>query len=121
MTEITEKESRILALQPSLRLSAWRLVEVINPQGVGSSHLVGWKNTSGRMSTAVAELDLTTLVAWTVSERQYQLEGEHEFSADADYVYGRWLQANHCKNHKVLTGAATCARRVIDLSSYLEP
>jgi hypothetical protein len=92
-------------LEPDVTLEAWALMQVISPSGERSRHLVGWKKSSMRVSTAVVGFDIRGMVAITESGRTYHLSGVHAQDNRTLGVYQEWLLTNHRAHHRDMTRA----------------
>lgn len=76
--------------EPVLTMSSWRIFELPD----GGRHLVGIneRNLEGRVSSAVSQLDIHSLVCKTTTGRLYRLVGRPGAHGDASYVWHYWLE-----------------------------
>jgi hypothetical protein len=76
--------------EPVLSMSSWRVFELAD----GDRHLVGVneRNLEGRVSSAVEQLDVSTLVCRTGTGRLYRLVGRPGAHSDASYVWQYWVE-----------------------------
>jgi len=85
-------------IEPEIRLHDWRVVEATyaDSNGRATRHFVGRdaSDGSGRVSSAIASLDLLRRVGVTKSGRSYLLLGTPGHDADAQHVWGCWRRIN---------------------------
>lgn len=87
--------------EPDISISDWQIFETQN----GSRHFVGTnvREHTGRVSTAIQELDLTLLRGVTSSGRVYQLVGPRGSSADGRYIWEHWCIVNGISSYTDVT------------------
>lgn len=82
--------------EPQVRLSEWRVLEVAYADGAipRTRHFVGCDpyDGSGRVSSAIASLDILRRRATTKRGRVYELVGRSGSSSNAEYVWGVWCR-----------------------------
>jgi hypothetical protein len=75
--------------EPVIELYRWQAFEVSGEWGT-SRHLVGWCG-NGRVSSAIARVNLKTRTVTTRSGRKYKVQGDPGLNMDALYVWHEWL------------------------------
>lgn len=99
--------------RPTIYLSPWRIIKILDSDGTVARHLVGRDQREGRVSSGVESINIVDLTATTSTGRTYTL-GEPGFDSDAEWVLGRWLRINNCKVIKDQTYAVLrLHRRVV--------
>jgi hypothetical protein len=90
-------------LEPEIILVRWRIMKT----QLDELHFVGARadDLSGRVSSAIAELDLSRRLGVTRSGRVDALQGNPGFNADADYVWNWWCGANQVSDWEDVTSA----------------
>jgi hypothetical protein len=90
-----------VSAEPDISISDWQIFETEH----GSRHFVGSniRDDTGRVSTAIQELDLTLLRGVTSSGRVYQLVGPRGCSGDGQYIWGRWCAVNGVTSYTDVT------------------
>lgn len=88
--------------QPQLTLTDWRVMQLHD----GDRHLVGYciENREGRVSSVVRKFDAAARALETGTGRVYRLSGPPGRSADADYVWRTWLEANQLTHAEDVSG-----------------
>lgn len=85
-------------IEPEVRLHDWRVVEATyaDTNSRATRHFVGRDahDGCGRVSSAIASLDLPRRVGVTESGRAYLLLGAPGHDADAQYVWDSWRRIN---------------------------
>lgn len=87
--------------QPELTLTEWRIYQVQN----GDRHAVGWcvEERSGRVSSAIQEVDWGAARLVTASGRVYELQGWPGNDPDARYTWNRWKEVNEVQSAEDVT------------------
>jgi hypothetical protein len=82
--------------EPCIRLLEWRIFEILRQD---TRHFVGLNasDRTGRVSSAIETFDSGASHGMTQSGRIYTLVGESGYADDAQYVWGRWCEANGVK------------------------
>jgi hypothetical protein len=90
-------------LEPEIILVRWRIMKTAREE----LHFVGARtdDLTGRVSSAIVELDLSRRVGVTRSGRVYALQGNPGFNVDADYVWSWWCGANQVTAWEDVTNA----------------
>ena len=90
-------------LEPEIILVRWRIMKTAREE----LHFVGARTDylTGRVSSAIVELDLSRRVGVTRSGRVYTLQGNPGFNVDADYVWSWWCGANQVTAWEDVTNA----------------
>jgi len=96
-------QSRPVDEVPEVVLSHWRVMRTDS----GDLHLVGIRaeRGTGRVSSAIVELDIDARVGMTRSGRRYVLDGAPgpDEDGDADYVWAGWCQVNRVSAFRDVT------------------
>lgn len=96
-------QSRPVDQVPEVVLVNWRVMETAD----GSRHLVGIRPSrgTGRVSSAIVELDMAACVGTTRSGRRYVLDGTPGSDEDgnADYVWSGWCEVNRVTGYRDVT------------------
>jgi len=74
--------------EPTTDLTSWSVRRI----PTGACHLVGWTGSEGRVSSPIVTWDSSNRTATTRSGRRYHLSAAAGRDADADWVWGRWVQ-----------------------------
>ena len=106
--------------QPVTEMSRWQLVQVLNPDGTRSRHLIGQCHGTGRVTSDIVKLDLWKLRGTTKSGRVYLLRGRSGFDGDADFVWAYWAKANSIRSAKLVTRALLRLHRLAVLN-HVDP
>lgn len=87
--------------EPSVHLVSWKVVEI----DAGTRHFVGADalDRTGRVSSAIVQLDLTAKRGVTRSGRVYKLVGEPGHTGDGNYVWTRWCEINGVRSFTDVT------------------
>ena len=109
-----------VSVQPFSVMTNWRVFQVRGPLGSRSRHLVGRVSGEGRVCSALARLDLTTLTAVSGSGRFYRLEGPPGQDPDATYVWEQWARLNRTTHMRDMTRALLRLRRLRGLHDLPE-
>lgn len=84
--------------EPQVRLVRWRVLEAsYSDKDVPlTRHLVGADAAggTGRVSSAIQQIDVGARMCLTRSGRAYALLGESHYDSDAEYVWNRWCSLN---------------------------
>ena len=100
-----------VSVQPFSVMTNWRVFQVWGPLGSRSRHLVGRASGEGRVCSALAKLDLTSLTAVSGSGRFYRLESPPGQDPDATYVWEQWTRLNRTTHMRDMTRALLRLRR----------
>ena len=109
--------------QPVSVMTDWRIFQLRGPTNLRSRHLVGRADGEGRVCSALARLDLTTLTTLTAvsgSGRFYRLEGPPGQNPDATYVWEQWTRLNRATHMRDMTRALLRLRRLRGLHDLPE-
>ena len=106
--------------QPVSVMTDWRIFQLRGPTGRRSRHLVGCAGGEGRVCSALARLDLTTLVAISGSGPFYLLQGPPGQDPDATYVWEQWTRLNRTTHMRDMTRALLRLRRLRGLHDLPE-
>ena len=109
-----------VSVQPFSVMTNWRVFQVRGPLGSRSRHLVGRVSGEGRVCSALAKLDLTSLTAVSRSGRFYRLEGPPGHDPDATYVWEQWARLNRTTHMRDMTRALLRLRRLRGLHDLPE-
>lgn len=94
--------SRSVGEVPEVVLQAWRVLET----GSGERHFVGFRpdRGTGRVSSAIAEIDMPNRIGITRSGRRYVLDGPPGAEVEeGDYVWTAWCQVNRVASYRDVT------------------
>lgn len=94
--------ARPVAEVPEIVLQAWRILET----AAGDRHFVGFRpdRGTGRVSSAIASLDMHARVGITRSGRRYFLEGPPGAAVElGDYVWSTWCRVNRVPWYRDVT------------------
>lgn len=96
-------QARPVEEAPEIALVEWRVLET----DAGERHFVGLRPTAGtgRVSSAIVEIDINARVGVTRSGRKYRLCGppRQDELGDADYVWSAWCQVNRVTGYRDVT------------------
>jgi hypothetical protein len=106
--------------QPVSVMTDWRIFQLRGPTNLRSRHLVGRADGEGRVCSALARLDLTTLTAVSGSGRFYRLEGSPGQDPDATYVWEQWTRLNRTTHIRDMTRALLRLGRLRGLQDLWE-
>ena len=109
-----------VSVQPFSVMTHWRVFQVRGSLGSRSRHLVGRSGGEGRVCSALAKLDLTSLTAVSRSGRFYRLEGPPGQDPDATYVWEQWTRLNRTTHIRDMTRALLRLRRLRGLHDLPE-
>ncbi|AQV95660.1 hypothetical protein BJN34_17405 [Cupriavidus necator] len=89
---MTVWRTRSVAEVPAVLLVNWAIFRINN----GELHFVGVRpdKGTGRVSSAIAQLDVVQRIGVTRSGRVYALEGRPGLEVDARYVWDTWCRLN---------------------------
>ena len=84
--------------EPQVQLVRWRVLEAsyVDKAAPLTRHLVGANAASGtgRVSSAIQQIDAGARMCLTRSGRAYGLLGESSYDSAADYVWAMWCRIN---------------------------
>lgn len=94
-------KARSVEKLPEVVLVRWRVYET----GRGERHFVGTRpdRGTGRVSSAIVELDARTCVGLTRSGRRYFLEGTPGTSLEGEVTWSGWCQLNGVTSYRDVT------------------
>ena len=95
--------------EPIVGLLKWRVFETL-PEG--TRHFVGLNanDRTGRVSSAIREVDLKHLRGTTESGRIYELLGPSGTDPDAQFVWERWCTLNDVAQYRDVTNNLAATR-----------
>lgn len=79
-----------VAIEPDTKLTQWQAHRVTTPDGISTTHFMGYTGFEGRVCSAVQAYDPKTRKGITKSGRVYELLGPPGFNRDALYVFSIW-------------------------------
>lgn len=104
----------VVAQQPTTHLIRWQLFRVRRLGGRATRHLIGHavQDREGRVSSAIAKIDLQRNAMVTSSGRVYEIGGESCEDVDANWVFRTWLNHLNCSHATEITGAFLRLQRI---------